>query len=669
MAKTLPTSCIMDCPDTCALEVTVDGGRVQKIGGRSTNGGAPGFICDKVRQYGKRIYHPDRILHPMRRDGAKGSDAWLRISWHEAIAEITERFEGIRQEWGGEAILPYHYGGSNGYLSDGGMDRLYFTRLGASQLEKTICAVPTTLVARGMYGRMLGVPFADFPQARAIIIWGANPKASNIHLVPYLREAKRNGAFIAVVDPWNRFSDNEIDLHLPVLPGADLPLALSMIRLWHEAGELDQGFLDEHADGVEALLEQADRWTLEAAAAESGVRADDIRTLARIYAETSPAVIRCGWGLERNRNGGQAVAAVLAMPALLGKFGVHGGGYALSNRGAITLDSDRVYGDTASQTRSINMTQIGEALTGDLDPPLKGLFVFNCNPAATVPDQNAVLRGLAREDLFTVVHEQVMTDTARLADIVLPATTFFEQHDLRAGYGRYMVGGIRPVIEAMGEAEPNDEVFARLARAMGCDDEPFTWDGETHLRKVAEHLRLEGRPADVEALAEGRPDVFEFSDGAVQMDTILPRTHDGRIHLTPPDLGPRPYHFEAVRDAAHPLALISPANNKMISSTLGEFNYPKLYVSLNPADAEPRGIADGDAVRVFNDLGEVLCRVRIDPRLRIGVASMPKGAWRKSSMNGMTSTALCPTHTNVVGGAACFNDARVEVARQVATAP
>ena len=519
-----------------------------------------------------------------------------------------------------------------------------------------------------MYGKMPGVPFEAYPDARSIIIWGANPKASNIHLVPHLREAKRNGAFIAVVDPWNRFSGNEIDLHLPVLPGTDLPLALAMVRLWHEAGELDEPFLAEHADGMEALLAQAERWTLDSAAAETGVPAENIETLARAYADASPAVIRCGWGLERNRNGGQAVAAILAMPALMGKFGVYGGGYTMSNTGAVKLSTGRVYGDVAWQTRLLNMTKLGELLTGDPTPPVKGLFVYNCNPAVTVPDQNAVLRGLAREDLFTVVFDQVMTDTARYADIVLPATTFLEQHDLRVGYGNLVVGGIRPVIDRVGEAKPNDEVFSLLARARGFDDAPFTWDGETHLRKVAEEVRLEGNPADVETLSAGRLDTVDFPDGAIQLRTIMPRTHDGKIHLSPSELGPHPYHYETVSDTPYPLALISPASNKMISSTLGEFNYPVLAVSISPADAEVRGIVDGDVVRVFNELGEVVCEARIEERVREGVVSMPKGAWRKSSMNGKTSTALCPTHLNVVGGAACFNDARVEVAHRSAEA-
>ena len=660
--NTLETTCIMDCPDTCALEVSVEDGKLLSIAGSGANRLTSGFICDKVRQYGKRVYHTDRLQHPMRRTGPKGSGRFERIGWDGAITVITERFSSISEEYGAEAILPYHYGGSNGLLSDGGLDALYFARLGASRLDKTICAVPTTEVATGMYGKMPGVPFEDYPKANLIVIWGANPKASNIHLVPFLREAKRNGAFIAAVDPWNRFSDNEIDLHLPVRPGTDLPLALAMIRLWKDAGQLDETFLSEHAEGLHPLLEQADRWTTDAAAAETGIPREAIATLARKYAEANPAVIRCGWGPERNRNGGQAIAAILAMPSLMGKFGRTAGGYTMSNTGAVKMDDESVYGPNKRQTRLLNMTQLGAILTEAPSPPVKGLFVYNCNPAVTVPDQQAVLRGLAREDLFTVVFEQVMTDTATYADILLPNTTFLEQHDVRVGYGNFVVGGIRPVIDAVGESKPNDEVFSLLARAAGFNDVPFTWDSETHMHRVAEAVSLEGHPADVKALADGRLVGVDFPDGAVQMGTIMPRTEDGRIHLTPSVLGLNPYEYEEADGSTYPLALISPATNKMVSSTLGEFNYPVLAVSINPADAEARGIDHGDGVRVFNDLGEVLCEAHLESRVREGVVSIPKGAWRKSSQNGMTSTALCPAHLNVVGGAACFNDARVEVA-------
>ena len=312
------THCTMDCPDTCGLEVTVADGRIQKIRGASDHPVTNGFICDKIARFDRRVYHEDRLLYPLRRSGQKGEGRFVRISWDDAIDEITNRFKAIIQQWGGEAILPYHYGGSNGLLGDNFLDDCYFARLGASRMAKTLCAAPSTEVAMGMYGRMPGVAFEDYPLAKCIIIWGTNPKATNIHLVPFLRQAKKNGAFIATVNPVQTFSAQEVDLHLPVFPGADLPVALAMIRLWKEAERFDLSFLQHHADGLEPLLAAADQWTVERAAQEARIDPQAIRRLAQVYAEANPALIRTGWGTERNRNGGQALAAILAMPALLG---------------------------------------------------------------------------------------------------------------------------------------------------------------------------------------------------------------------------------------------------------------------------------------------------------------------------------------------------------------
>ncbi len=392
----------MDCPDTCGLDVTVKDDRISEIRGRSDHPVTQGFICSKVRRFARRVYHPTRLQHPMRRTGPKGDGdgAFEPISWDEAIAEIVTRFREIQDRYGGEAILPYHYGGSNGLLTEGFIDDLFFARLGASRLAKTICAAPSTAAASGMYGKMPGVAFEDYPEAECIVVWGANPKASSIHFVPFLKEAKKRGAYIAVVDPRLNFSGNDVDLHLPVRPGTDLPLALGMIRLWNEWGLLVGDFLDEHVTGLPALLERADEWPLPRVAETTGVPAPDIESLARKYAVSSPAVIRCGWGLERNRNGGHAIAAVLAIPALLGKFGVRGGGYTMSNGGATGVDMGSVIGDVAWQGRTINMTQLGEVLNGETRPPVKALFVYNCNPAVTVPDQRRVLEGLARDDAY-----------------------------------------------------------------------------------------------------------------------------------------------------------------------------------------------------------------------------------------------------------------------------
>jgi len=668
------TTCPLDCPDTCSLEVRVAEGRVEEIRGTRENPLTAGFICDKVRQFGRRVYHSDRLLHPQRRTGRKGEGRFERISWGDAISEIAARFGEIQQRWGGEAILPYHYGGSNGFLNDGLLDDLFFARIGASQLARTLCAAPATEVSLGMYGKMPGVAFEDYPLAKCIIIWGANPKASNIHLVPFLKQARRNGAFIAVVDPRANFSGAEVDLHLPVYPGTDLPVALAMIRHWNDAGLLDRSFLSQQtADGLEALLAAAAEWSFDRAASVARVVASDIQRLADAYAAASPAAIRCGWGLERNVNGGQAIAAILAMPALLGKFGVPGGGYTLSNSGGGKLDIKKILGDFPWATREINMSQLGKVLGGagglmngdaakPLAPPVKALFVYNCNPAATVPDQESVLRGLQREDLFTVVHEQVMTDTALYADIVLPATTFLEHHDIRRGYGAYVAGGVQPVVAAPGEAKPNEEVFALLGRAMGLRDEPFTWDSVTLKRKTAEAFKMAGQPAAVEPLVGGGLVRYNFpSERPVQFRTVMPQTGDRKIHFAPACLQPRPFHFEAVSSERYPLALISPATSKMVSSTLGEFNYPELRILLHPQDAAARGIREGDAVRVFNELGEVRCHAQVSDRVREGVVSMAKGAWMKASANQRTATALCPQTAGTAGGA-CFNDARVEVA-------
>ncbi|MFQ5778200.1 MAG: molybdopterin-dependent oxidoreductase, partial [Terriglobia bacterium] len=390
--RIVPTTCTMDCPDTCALEVAVEDGRIRSIQGGRDHPTTQGFICDKVAQFHRRVYHPDRVLHPLRRNGPKGAGKFVRISWEEAIAEITARFRRITERWGGEAILPYHYGGSNGLLGEGFLDDFYFAKLGASRLAKTLCAAPSGAVAQGMYGKMPGVALEDYRHAQFILLWGVNPKVSSIHLVPFVRQAKRAGAFVAVIDPSRNFSAREADLHLPVFPGADLPVALAMIRLWKQAGQLDREFLRKHADGLEPLLQQAEAWPLERAAAQARVPPEDIHHLAQAYAGATPAVVRCGWGLERNRNGGQAIAVILAMPALLGKFGLRGGGYTMSNSGAAPLDAARLLGQPPWQTRVINMTRLGEVLNGELKPPVKGLFVYNCNPAVTVPDQNAVLR-------------------------------------------------------------------------------------------------------------------------------------------------------------------------------------------------------------------------------------------------------------------------------------
>ncbi|MDZ7266015.1 MAG: molybdopterin-dependent oxidoreductase [candidate division KSB1 bacterium] len=659
----LPSVCPMDCPDTCSLEVEVTDGRIRKIRGSQENPLTAGFICAKVANFGRRVHGSERLLYPMRRSGAKGGGRFQRITWEEAIAMICQACREIQSRWGGEAILPVSYGGSNGLLGQDTSDKAFFARLGASRLLRAVCAMPTSEAAGGMYGKMPGVAFEDYPASRCIIIWGANPKSSNIHLVPFLKQAKANGAHIITIDPVRHFSDGEIDLHLPIYPGADLAVALALIRYWHEHGLLNWDFIRAHTVGIATLLEKAEPYTLARAAALARVEATAIERVARLYAECEPAVIRVGWGLERNRNGGQAAAAILALPAVLGKFGQRGGGYTLSNSAAFGFDACEMTAGDSWNTRVLNMNRLGRILLEENNPPVKMLFVYNCNPVATLPNQNAVLAGLQREDLFTVVFDQVMTDTAACADVLLPAVTFLEQHEIKKAYGSYALQYSAPVIAPVGEAKPNEEVFALLGRAMGWPEADFQRDTSAWLARAAGAIRGMGREISLEQLQRERIAFFDFPGRApVQFVSVFPRTADGKIHLVPPQLGDRPYEFLAEEnDPVHALALISPATGKTINSTMAEYNLPGLHLEMNPADAAARGLQSGEWVRVFNAHGEVICRLRIQARVRSGVVVMPKGAWRRAARNGKTANALTPDTLNAVGGGACFNDARVEV--------
>lgn len=659
--KTMHTACPMDCPDTCSLEVEVEEQIITRIGASDLNPTTQGFICTKVSRFAERVYSRHRLLFPMKRTGKKGSGEFERISWEEAAETICRRFSEIEQQFGGEAILPYSYGGSNGMLGQDTSDRAFFAKLRASQLARTVCAAPTTEAAMGLYGKMPGTAFEDYEHAKFILIWGANPKASNIHLVPYLRKAKANGAKIAVVDPRSNFSKNEVDLHLPVYPGTDVVVALAMIRIWERNGWLDGDFIEEHTKNIHILLQAARSFSSEKAAKIARVDAAAIEKLAEMYALHDPAVIRVGWGLERNRNGGQAAAAVMALPAVLGKFGKRGSGYTMSNGGAYKVDSEKLADAPAWNTRTINMNKLGHVLLQEDRPPIKGLFVYNCNPAVTVPNQNAVISGLQRDDLFTVVFEQVMTDTAAYADILLPAVTFLEQHEIKKAYGTYALQAIEPVIAPLGEAKPNEAVFALLGRAMGWSEPAFKEGTRAYSERAVQAVRGLAKPVSLQELREKKIVFFDFPGATpIQFSTVFPNTPDNKIDFASPNLGKEPYRYlDAAPD--YPLALISPATDKMISSTLGEYNFPELYLILHPQDAATRSLEKGQSVRVYNDLGEVRVKLRISDRVRPGVAVMPKGAWRFSSQNNLTATALAPDTLSSIGGGACFNDARVEV--------
>ena len=657
--QTLTTTCPMDCPDTCALLVDVAGDRVQRIRGGHEHPDTQGFICGKVSRFGRRLQHSDRLLHPMRRTGPKGSNQFERISWTQAIEEIAANFRRVIATHGAEAILPYHYGGSNGVLTEEYLDSLFFANLGTSRLEKTICAAPSTAARKALYGSMTGASFSEFVHARFILIWGANTKGSNIHLMPYIKEARKQGAFVVSVDPVQRFGSGEADLHLAIKPGTDLVLALALARYWKTHNLLDQAFLRQWASGVETLLAAAEPWTMERAAAVCGLRVRDMETLAHAYAREEKAMLRCGWGPERNINGGQAIAAILALPALLGKFGVRGSGFTMSNSDGISFDRDKVLGPITWPNRAINMTPLGQALLEIQDPPIQSLFIYNSNPVATCPTQNKVIEGLSREDLFTVVFDPVHTDSAAFADILLPATTFLEGHDLRKAYGSFVAGGTVPVIPPMGEAKTNLEVFSLLAQAMGFEDEPFFWDARTHLAKAAATIRIHGEPADAERIQEGKVAFGGRKDAPLQFVDVFPQK--GTILIAAQELGNDPYQFRAMDQPGFPLAMVSPASPKLVSSSMGEYNLPSLKVSLHPDEAARRRLRQDQVVRVYNPLGEVHLPLEITPKVALGSALIPKGAWRRASLNGKTAAALCPDHLEPISQGACFSDARVEI--------
>jgi anaerobic selenocysteine-containing dehydrogenase len=664
--STVETACPLDCPDNCSLSVSVERGKVVKIDGSKTHSFTDGYICAKVRNFTERIYGEDRLQYPAVRTGPKGKGGFARVSWDEALGLIASKMRTIRDTSGGEAILPLCYGGSNGLLTQDTTDAELFRRLGASRLDRTVCAAPTGAASKALYGKMPGVAFQDYHEANLIVIWGANPTASSIHLVHRVREAQRRGAKLVVLDPRRIQLGKHADLFLPIRPGTDLPVALALHRYLFEEGLADERFLAEHTTGAEQLREKAEPWTFERAAAVSGVNESDLRRFAELYASSSPAVIRCGWGLERNRNGGHAVMAVLALPAVAGKFGVRAGGYSMSTSPAWKPYLRDWVDAPEAPTRIINMNQAGRALTDLNDPKIELLFVYNCNPVATLPDQNHMIRGLMREDLFTVVFDQVETDTAMYADIVLPATTFLESYDLARSYGSYAMQMVKPAIDAVGESRSNMEVFSELAARLDLLPERTTEpesDVETLLH-VLNHV-----PDDVrEALTTKGIAIPPTGPTPIQFVDIFPRTPDQKVHLYPVEaetIAPEGLYSYQPDPASekYPLALISPASEKTISSTLGELRTRIAQLYMNVEDASARGLAEDDAVRVFNDLGEVHVRVKIGEGIARGTVSLPKGLWRKSTMNRSTGNALAPDTLTDMGGGACFNDARVEVVR------
>ena len=695
MKRTVHAACPHDCPDACAVLITIEDGRATKIQGDPDHPVTRGFLCGKVAKYIDRVYSPDRVLYPMRRIAAKGTHGdgvFQRISWDDAFDVIVTRLKQISAEFGPEAILPYSYGGNLALLNGGSMDMRFFHRLGASQLHRSICSETGGVALISMYGRKLGTEPEQFRHSKYIIAWGANIHGNNIHLWPFIEEARRDGAKLVVIDPYRTRTARAADWHIPINPGTDTALAMGLLHVIVREGWHDTDYIARYAEGFDELEKRLPEYTPERVAQLTGVSNEDIEKLARDYATVRPAAIRLNYGIQRSQNGGAAVRAVCMLPVVTGSWKEIGGGLQLSTSGGFQLDRAALQrpdlmsaSSLGRPARTINMVELGKALTEVNDPPVKALMVWNSNPAAVCPDHNLVARGLMRDDLFTVVHEQFMTDTTDYADIVLPATTFFEQKDLVQAYGHYYLQVSHQAIEPLGECRSNVDYFRELALRMGFVDECFH-ENDDELIDVAlgsgappltgiTRRRLEADPyvrLNLNGDGNGKP-WLPFANGFA--------TSNGKARIYNGDLiaeGMDPVaSFVAPEESRHhadtgryPLELLARKADNFLNSTF--VNLPA-HQKMEPHqheleiaydDATSREIVDGDRVRVFNQRGEIFLRARVDGSVQPGVVGARLG-WAKLSEGGVNINVLTSARLADLAGGATFYSTLVEVERAV----
>jgi anaerobic selenocysteine-containing dehydrogenase len=666
--------CALDCPDCCSLLVTVQDGRGTRLRGDPAHPVTRGFLCGKVAQYLEREYSPGRLLYPQRRIGRKGEGRVERISWESALDDIAARLGAIAARSGSEAILPYSYGGTMGLLQGSGMDRRFFHRLGASRLDRTICASAGGAGLTEALGLRYGTEPEQFRHARLIIAWGANVLGTNVHLWPFIVEARRNGARFYTIDPRRNRTCDLADRHYSIHPGSDTALALALMHVIIGEDLYDADYVERHTGGFDGLRDRVRAWTPDRAASLTGIPAEDIVQLAREYATTRPAVIRVNYGVQRSERGAMAVRAIALLPALTGSWKDVGGGLQLSTSQAFHLNREGLERADLQQlslgrpARLVNMSELGPALSTLDQPRVEALVVYNSNPAAVAPDQNAVLAGLAREDLFTVVLEQFQTDTADYADILLPATTFLEHTDLYYAYGHYYLQLARPALAAPGEATSNVEFFRRLAARMGFGDPCFRDTEDDMLRTLLDspHPFVAGITLqELEEKGSVRlriPEPFQpFAAGGFG-------AADGKCHFHAETLDYAPpvesRHGDPALRRRFPLELISPKNDDSMNSTFGyrdALDEETAVVHLNLADAAPRGIAGSDPVRVFNDRGSVVLRASVDGRVPPGVASAPSTRWPRRAPGRRNVNALTSQRLTDAGGGPVFYSCLVEV--------
>jgi anaerobic selenocysteine-containing dehydrogenase len=664
------------------MTVEVEGGRAVGIGGDSEHRFTQGFLCAKVNHYLERVYSPDRILHPMKRVGGKGEGRFARISWDEAVDLIADRFRAIAAAHGAEAILPYSYAGNMGLLSYGSMDRRFFHALGASRLDRTICASAGFTALEATLGKAMGFDPEAVVHARFIVAWGANIVSSNVHLWPFIEEARRRGATLVTIDPFRSRTAERSDRHLALMPGTDGALALGLMHVVFRDGFEDRDYLERYTIGADALRDRVREWTPARVAETTGLGAADVEWLAHEYATRQPSAIRLNYGLNRHAGAGMAVRAIACLPAVTGAWRHPGGGVLLSCSGAFPVNGAALERPDIgpADTRLVNMSQIGRVLLDpSLSPPVKAVFVYNSNPLAVAPEQEKVRAGFAREDLFTVVHDLFQTDTADFADVVLPAPTTLEQYDIHKSYGQLYLSLNRPAIAPLGEARPNTEVFRLLAARMGLDHPALRESDEEIARQALrwEHPHLAGISfEDLERQGSVRlnvPDPFvPFARGGFPTpsgkcelfsESLAQEGLDPVPDYVPPRESPRTAPERARR---YPLAFISPPAHHFLNSTFSA--QPTLMrrerepiAFIHPQDAAPRGIEDGAAVRVFNDRGSFLARAEVSDAARPSVVVGLSIWWPKLSPGGRNANAVTSQELTDMGGGATFYDCLVEV--------
>ncbi len=670
-------ACPHDCPDTCALLTQVENGVAIKVSGNPAHRPTDGVLCAKVSKYTERTYHPERVLHPLRRTGPKGSGQFERITWDEALREIATRLGSIAQR-NPEAILPYSYAGTMGLVQGEAMAARFFHQLGASLLDRTICASAGGAGLTHTLGGKLGMRVQFFAEAKLILIWGSNSIGSNLHFWRLAQEAKRRGAKLVCIDPRRSETAEKCHVHLALRPGTDAALALALMHELIQQDWLDHDYIERHTLGWPALRERALQWSPERAAEVCGLEAQQIRDLAHDYGQCfvrgEPAAIRLNYGMQRVHGGGNAARAVACLPALIGAWRHRAGGVLLSSSGAYptrreALQRPDLLGNR--RPRVLNMSTIGDILLhpGDAGwgPKVEALVVYNSNPVAVAPESGAVVRGFAREDLFTVVLEHFMTDTADHADIVLPATTQLEHWDIHTSYGHTDVLLNRPAINPLGEARSNTQIFRDLARAMGFDDPCFADSDETLCRTAFDGLidfdvllrdGFASLPLPEAPFAQGG---FPTPSGRCEFfSEALQRSWGDGL----PDHVPN--HEPAGSDARYPLAMISPPARNFLNSTF--VNVKSLrdieaepVLEMHPADAAARGLHDGQTVRVVNDRGSYHCMLRLNGRARAGVVNGLGIWWRKLGLNCTNVNELTSQKLTDLGGGPVFYDCLVEV--------